>query len=292
LLEPANAVEILAQRMIWTLVVVAFLVWRLHLWNDLRATVRDRGKVSRLAVAAVAISVNWGLYIWAVNSEHVLDASLGYFITPLFTVLVGVVFLRERLRRLQWAAVGVASIAIIVLGVDNGRLPWIALTLALSFTLYSLLKKQAGAGAVESLTIETAVLALPALATLGYLAADDRLAFGHHGVGNAALLAGAGIVTAVPLLLFTGAARRLPLSQIGLIQDLTPVMQFLLAVLVYHEHMSASRWAGFALVWVALIVLVADGLRTQQLNRRGPEPEPLTAPHVVGEVQPVRSRTV
>jgi chloramphenicol-sensitive protein RarD len=267
LLKPANAVEILAQRMIWSLVVVSLLVWRLRLWASVRAVVADRRRLTLLTVGAIAISVNWGVYIWSVNNGQVIEASLGYFITPLFTILVGVVLLGERLRTGEWVAVGIASLAIVVLALDYGRLPWIALTLATSFTLYSVMKKRAGVGAVESLTIETGVLFVPALAILGWLGFDGRLAFAHHGVGNTALLAGAGVVTAIPLLLFAAATRRLPLSKIGLIQYLTPIMQFLLGVYADHEQMSTSRWAGFGLVWAALVVLTVDGLWVQRRAR-------------------------
>jgi chloramphenicol-sensitive protein RarD len=264
LLKPANAIEILAQRMIWTLVVVLILVWRVRLWRSVRSVFADRGRLIKLSIGAVAISVNWGVYIYSVNSGQVIQASLGYFLTPLFTILVGVAVLGERLRTGEWIAVGIASTAIVVLAIDYGGLPWIALTLATSFTIYGLMKKRAAVGAIESLTVETTVLAIPALATLCVLAADGRLAFAHHGVGNTALIAGAGPVTAIPLLLFAAAARRLPLSKIGLIQYLTPIMQFLVGAFLDHERLSASRWAGFGLVWIALVVIGVDGLREQR----------------------------
>jgi chloramphenicol-sensitive protein RarD len=284
LLEPANAVEILAQRMIWSLVVMAILVWRLHLWSSVRAVLADRRKFGLLVIAAVAVSTNWGVYIWAVNSGHVIEASLGYFINPLLTILAGVVLLGERLRSLQWLAVGVASVAIVVLAVDSGRLPWIALTLAVSFTLYGFIKNRVGVGAVESLTVETGVLALPAIATLTALGLTGNLVFGHRG-DTSALLAASGLVTAIPLLLFAGASRRLPLSVVGLIQYLTPVLQFIVGVTYDHEQMSSSRWAGFGLVWVALVILITDGLRNQQRDRRAAKATEATD-------QPVRSSTV
>jgi chloramphenicol-sensitive protein RarD len=236
--------------------------WRLHLWSSLRAVLADRRKRSLLMVAGLAVTVNWLVYIWAVNTGHVIESSLGYFINPLLTVLLGVIVLRERLRRMQWAAVGIATVAIVVLSVDYGRLPWIALVLACSFALYGFLKKQAAVGAVESLTIETGTVTLPALVTLGVLASTGHLAFGHHGVGNVLLLIGSGVVTSV--LFFGAAARWLPLSTIGLMQYLTPVLQFLVGVLIDHETMPTSRWAGFGLVWVALVVLSVDGVRNQR----------------------------
>jgi chloramphenicol-sensitive protein RarD len=285
LLKPANAVEILAQRMIWTLVVMLVVVWRLRLWAQVGAVLRDRRQLRLLTIAALTVSVNWGVYIWAVNAGHVIEASLGYFINPLITIVLGVVVLRERLRPTQWTAVAIASVAIVVIAVDYGRLPWIALTLAMSFALYGLMKKKTTASPVESLTVETTVLALPAATALIVLAATDRLTFGHHGAGQAALLAGAGLVTAIPLLLFAGAARRLPLSTIGLIQYLTPVLQFLLGYLVDHEQMSASRWIGFGLVWLALAILTVDGLRQQRRNQQARAAAAL-------EDQPVRSSTL
>jgi chloramphenicol-sensitive protein RarD len=278
LLKPANAIEILAQRVIWSLAVVLILVWRTHAWTAVRTLIADRRRLGLLAVAAVSISVNWGFFIWGVNSGQVIETSLGYFINPLFTILAGVLLLGERLRSAQWIAVGIASLAIVVLALDYGAVPWIALILAISFTVYGLMKKRAAVGAVESLTVETGLLALPALGALVVLELTGRLAFGHHGAGNTGLLAGAGIVTLTPLLLFAGATRRLPLSMIGLIQYLTPVLQLIVGVFVDHENMPASRWAGFALVWIALVILSIDGIRAQRRQA------------VV--IQPVRSSTV
>jgi chloramphenicol-sensitive protein RarD len=260
LLKPANPIEILAHRILWSLAFVAVLLWRVHGWQRVRAVLRSPRQRSALALAAIVITVNWTTYIWGVNTHHVLETSLGYFINPLFTILLGVVMLRERLRPMQWTAVGIGSGAIVVLTVDYGRLPWIALTLALSFGTYGYLKKLAGVGAVESLAVETGFLAVPALVTLGVLAARGSLVFGHHSTANTTLLAGTGVITAVPLLFFAAAAIRLPLSTIGLLQYLAPVLQFLIGVLVAHEAVPPARLAGFALVWVALVILSVDGL--------------------------------
>jgi chloramphenicol-sensitive protein RarD len=260
LLEPANAVEILAQRMIWSLVFIAAVIAVTRRVTAVRSLIADRSKLGRLAVAAVLVSVNWGIYIWAVNSGHVVEASLGYFINPLFTILLGVLVLKERLSRPQWLAVGIATLAILVLTIDYGRLPWIAILLATTFGGYGFLKKQVGAGAVESLAVETSVLAGPALLTLIVLGEQSRLALGHHGVANTLLLAGTGVVTAIPLLLFGAGARRLPLTSIGLLQYLTPVLQFAVGVGIRHEPMPPARLIGFGLVWVALLVLSVDAL--------------------------------
>ena len=274
LLEPASAIEILAHRVLWSLGFVAILLWRAHSWREVRAIVANRHKRTFLGCAAVVVSVNWGTYIWGVNSGHVVETSLGSFINPLLTILLGVVLLHEKLRRMQWVAVGIASIAIVLLTIDYGRLPWIALVLATSFGLYGYFKKRAAVGAVESVAVETGFLALPAFATLVVIAAQGNLAFGHHGAGNSTLLVLTGAVTATPLVLFSAATRRLPLSVVGLLQYLAPVLQFAVGVGIDHEAMPAARWFGFGLVWVALVVLTADGIHGQRRRRRSARLEP------------------
>lgn len=267
LLEPAGAIEILAHRMVWSLVVVVVLVAFTGGFGGVRAILRHRGQRNWLTLAAGLITVNWGVYIWAVNNGHVIEASLGYFINPLVTILLGVLVLGERLRRGQWVAVGIGAAAVLVIGIDFGKLPWIALTLAFSFGIYGLCKKKASVGAVDSLTVETGVLFLPALATLVVIGARGQLAFAHVSVGNSLLLASSGIVTTVPLLLFAGAARRLPLSLLGLVQYLNPVLQFAVGVGIRHEPLPTAELIGFALVWVALILLTVEGLRHQRHGR-------------------------
>ena len=274
LLAPAGAVEVLAHRIAWSVVAVLAILWLLGrrrgaAWGQpaLRAVLRDRRRLVLLAAAAAVITVNWGTYIWGVSNGHVVETSLGYFINPLVTVLAGVLVLGERLRPAQWAAVGVGAVAVLVLTAGYGRLPWIALTLAFSFGTYGLIKKYVAAGAVESLAVETAVLLVPALGYLMLLEASGRGTFLDHGAGHAALLATGGVVTAVPLLAFGAAANRVPLSVLGLLQYLAPVLQFACGVLVFGEQMPAARWFGFALVWLALAVLSLDGLRAA--HRRG-----------------------
>jgi chloramphenicol-sensitive protein RarD len=264
LLKPASAIEILAHRMLWSLAFVAILLWRGRGFPGVRAVLADREKRTLLLCAAVVITFNWGTYIWGVNTGHVIETSLGYFINPLFTILLGVLLLHERLRRVQWVAVGIGSVAIVVLTIDYGRLPWIALVLATSFGLYGYFKKRAAVGAVESLAIETGYMAVPALVTLLVIEARGDLAFAHHGPGNTVLLMLTGVITAIPLLFFGAATRRLPLSVIGLLQYLAPVLQFAVGVGIDHEKMSPARWAGFGLVWVALVVLTWDGLRPRR----------------------------
>ena len=252
LLEPASAVEVLAHRVVWSLLVVAVV---LRVTNGLAAVRAVDGRTRlRLAVAAVLLAVNWGTYIYGVNSGQVVETSLGYFVNPLVSVALGVLVLGERLRLLQKAAVAVAFVAVVVLTVANGRPPYIALTLAFSFGFYGLLKKQAGVGAVASLAVETAVLTPLALA---FLLLHDGT-FTTEGPDHVALLVSAGVVTAVPLLAFGAAATRVPLSTLGVLQYLAPTLQLLVGVLVRHEAFAGVRVVGFALVWAALAVFTYD----------------------------------
>lgn len=268
LLKPSGALEILAHRIAWSLVVlVAILMVRRH-WSWFRELLRTPKKLGLLALAAAFITVNWGVYIYAVNTGHVVEASLGYFINPLISVLFGVLLLKERMRPWQWAAVGLGALAVIVLTVDYGRPPWIALTLAASFGTYGLIKKVAGVGAVESMTIETLVLLLPALGYLLYLGQQGTGTFGNWGAGHALLLAGAGVVTAVPMLCFTACAIRVPLTTIGPLQYIAPILQFLCGVFVVQEVMPSSRWVGFAIIWLALSVFTWDSFRAAAQSHR------------------------
>ncbi|HEY6747741.1 MAG TPA: EamA family transporter RarD [Mycobacteriales bacterium] len=265
LLDPAGPVEVLAHRIAWSLVFVAALLGFRRRWSWVRELGRRR--LGLLTIAATVVSVNWGLYIWGVSNGHVVETSLGYFINPLVTVLLGVAVLGERLRRAQWAALGLGALAVVVLAVDYGRPPWLALTLAVSFATYGLIKKQVRMPAMESLGVETAVLALPAAAYLGWLTLAGDATFTAHGPGHALLMAAAGPVTAVPLLLFGAATRRLPLSTVGLLQYLAPVLQFAFGVLLFHEPMPAARLAGFALVWLALVVFTVESVRHSRRSR-------------------------
>jgi chloramphenicol-sensitive protein RarD len=259
LLEPAGTVEILAQRMVWSLLVMVVVLALTGGLGGIRLVLRDRRRTGLLTAAAVLVSVNWGTYIYGTNSGHVVETSLGYFINPLFTILLGVLVLREHLRRAQWLAVAIGVVAVAVITIDYGRLPWIAITLAISFGLYGFCKKRANVGAVDSLAIETGVMFLPAVVTLAVIAAQGDMAFGKHGVGNAALLASTGLVTAAPLLLFAAATIRLPLSLLGLLQYLAPILQFSMGVFVRHESVPFTEYIGFCLVWLALVILTADG---------------------------------
>jgi chloramphenicol-sensitive protein RarD len=271
LLKPSGAVEILAHRVLWSLVAVAAtLAVRRH-WRWVRELSPRR--LGLLAIAAVVISFNWGTYIYAVNTGHTIESSLGYFINPLISVLFGVLVFRERLRPWQWAAIGLGALAVVVLAVDYGRPPWIALVLACSFGTYGLVKKFADMPSAESLATETALIFLPALVYLVVLEGRGTAAFGHEGAANALLLVGAGVVTAVPLMLFNTAATRIPMSTLGMLQYLAPILQFLIGLLVQHEPMPASRWIGFLLVWGALAILTWDGFRVARRTRRTAAPD-------------------
>jgi len=261
LLEPANAEEILAHRIFWSGVVSAVLFLVPSVRRGFGRLLRDRRRVRYLALAAVVLSVNWYVYIWAANHAHVVEASLGYYINPLVTVLLGVIVLRERLRALQWAALGLGFVSVVWLSIDAGRLPWIALALAFSFGSYGLFKKKADAPAVQSLAVETGVLAPFALGYLVWLTLTGAGTFAGDGPGHALLLASAGVVTTVPLVFFAAAATRIPLSTMGLLQYLTPTLQLGVAAFLTNEPMTSRRLVGFVLVWAALVVLGADGLR-------------------------------
>jgi chloramphenicol-sensitive protein RarD len=267
LLEPASALEILCERFVFSLLFMAVVLTVTRTWSRLSPVLRDRRAMLLLSAAAALISVNWGTYIWAVNTGNVVEASLGYFINPLVLVVIGVVLLGERLRPLQWTAVGIATLAVVVLTLGLGKLPWIGLVLAFSFAGYGLIKKVVAVDPQASLTIETAVASPFALAYLVHLQLTGALVLGHHSTSTSLLLAGTGVITAIPLLLFGGAANRIPLTMMGLLQYLTPVIQFVIGVWVVGETMPPARWAGFVIVWIALVVFSYDGLRQGGRNR-------------------------
>ncbi|MFJ8951824.1 EamA family transporter RarD [Streptomyces sp. NPDC102381] len=267
LLKPAGSVETLAHRMVWSLVVVGVALLFVRKWGWAKELIRQPKRLGLVTIAAAVITVNWGVYIWSVNSGHVVEASLGYFINPLVSIALGVLLLKERLRPAQWAAVGTGFVAVLVLAIGYGQPPWISLVLAFSFGTYGLVKKKVNLSGLESLAAETAVQFLPALAYLVWLVAQGRSTFETEGAGHAVLLASTGVITAIPLVCFGAAAIRVPLSTLGLLQYLAPVFQFVLGIWYFHEAMPAERWAGFALVWLALIVLTWDALRTARINR-------------------------
>ncbi len=258
LLKPSGAIEILAHRCLWSLVAVGIALAVLRRWSSLRPLLVNRRRLGLLSIAALMIALNWGVYIYAVNTHRVVEAALGYFINPLITVVIGVVVLHEKLSRSGWIAVGLAAVAVAVLTISYGHLPYIALILAFSFATYGFLKNRVGAPAMEGLAVETGVLAVPALAFTVVLAVNGNGTFGHA-PGHTSLLIGAGIITAIPLVFFGAAATRVSLTTMGILQYLTPTLQFLVGVLIRHEPLPASRLIGCVLIWLALIVFTVGG---------------------------------
>lgn len=267
-LRPAGALEIVAHRALWSLVVCLLGVVVARRWRFLVAALRDRRTLLTLGVAAAFLAVNWSIFIYAVLSDRVAESSFGYYINPLITVAFGVLLLGERLHRSQVIAIGLAIVAVVIIGVDMGGLPWIAPSLAVTFAIYSLIKKRVGISvdALTGLTVETITLAPVAAGLLWVVAARGDSTWGGHGIGHTAWLASTGLWTAGALVVFAAGAARLPLYVIGLIQYLTPTMTFILAVTYFGESMPPARWAGFGLVWVALVIVTVDSWRRSRAS--------------------------
>ena len=274
-LDPAGPFEIVVWRVLFSLVFCALIIVVMRKWGAVRTVLRDRRSVLLLGLAGVLVFINWQVYVIAVMTGHVNEAALGYFINPIVTVLLGVIVLKERLRVLQWVAVGMSTIAVLVLAINYGVFPWISLVLAFSFGLYGLVKKGVGprVDALTGLAVETAWLAPIAIVQLFIVGATTGVVFGTAGVSNTVLLAAAGIITSVPLLLFAAAARRLPLFVIGFIQYLTPILQFFIGTFILLEAMPPERWVGFSLVWLALIIFSVDMMfHARTVRRASPLP--------------------
>mgnify|MGYP003336187954 FL=1 len=265
LLEPASPLEIVSHRAAWTSVFCILVLAYQKQLRQMFKLMATKRVFLRLTAASALISVNWLVYIWATNNGHVVEAALGYYINPLIIIAFGVLLLKERMRRLQWFAVGLGFIGVVVLTFDYGRLPWIALALAISWGSYGLIKKQLNLGAVEGLAIETLISFIPYAGYLFYLGSKGQGQWGHN-LGLTLLLTGAGAVTAIPLLLFNGSATRLPYSTIGLLQYITPTLQFSIGVWVRHEAMPAARWIGFVIIWGALAALATDLVRSTKVQ--------------------------
>ena len=274
LLAPAGPIEIVAWRIAFSLLFCVIVIAVLRRTSDLRAILRHRKQVLILGLSGLLVVLNWQIYVFAVVTGHVTEAALGYFINPIVTVLLGVLFLHERLRAAQWAAMALAAVAVLVLAFNYGAFPWISLGLAFSFGFYGLTKKSVGGtvDALSGLTIETAWVMPVAAAQLVFVGLTTGVTFGTAGVANTLLLLSAGIVTAIPLLMFAASARRLRLATIGLIQFLTPILQFIIGAFVLHEAMPPSRWIGFGLVWVALVILSVDMVASSRDRRALPLP--------------------
>jgi chloramphenicol-sensitive protein RarD len=268
-MAPAGAFEIVACRILFSLVFCGILLAATRGFRRFRGVLADRRAVASFALAGALIWANWIIYVLASTTGRVVDAALGYFINPIVTILLGVFVQREHLRRFQWVAIGISALAVVVLAIETGSLPWISLGLAFSFGLYGLVKKRvARVDAISGLTLETAWLAPVAVVQLVVVGATSGLAYGSSGWYPTLMLTSAGIGTAVPLLAFAASTRRLPLSVVGFLQYLTPILQLAFGVLVMHEPMSSARWIGFALVWAALLVLIAESLVTARRSRR------------------------
>lgn len=269
LLSPAGTIEILANRVVWSMLfcLVAWLILRDLTW--VRPLLAVPRRLTLLTVAAFVLAINWGGYIYAVNQDNVVETSLGYFINPLVLVLMGVFLLHERLRPMQWAAVGIGALAVLVIAFDYGRPPWIALTLAFSFAIYGFIKKQVGPviGALESMTVETVVLAPFALVVLLWIELSGKGTLFSEGPSHTGALMLSGIITAVPLICFSAAARRVPLSTMGFLQFLAPILQLICGVVILGEHVPTVRWFGFGMVWIALVLLTVDTIQYSRARR-------------------------
>ena len=271
-LETIPAVQLIGHRIAWSFLLVLLLVLSGGQLRKLLGAL-DARTLRTYAVAAVLICTNWYVYVWAVIHGHVVEASLGYFINPLLSVLLGLLLFRERLRLLQWAPIGLAALGVGYLTLHFGSVPWIALVLAATFGLYGAMKKAAPLGSLFGLTVETGLLFIPAVAFLGLSEAQGTGAFLHGPAVLNLMMIGGGIITAVPLLLFAGAASRVPLRTLGLLQYVTPTMQFLLGVFAYHERFTHVSLIGFGLVWLGLALFWLEGLRARRIGAGTPLPE-------------------
>jgi len=287
LLRPSGPLEILAHRVVWSALFVGVLLTLACSWRRIADLARRPRTLLVIGLAAVLIAVNWGTYIYGVNTARVVETSLGYFITPLISVAFGLAVFGERLRPARWAALGVGTVAVAVLAVDYGRLPWIALTLAGSFASYGLVKKRLGLPPTDGLFVESAALAVPGLGYLAWLGAAGRSTF-TASPGHTMLLLVSGAVTAVPLLMFAASANRITMTGLGILQYIAPILQFFVGVAIEHEPMPAARLFGFALVWLALVVFTWDGLRQSRRGARKVEPEPARSDSAADAAPPVR----
>ncbi|MCB9446289.1 MAG: EamA family transporter RarD [Ardenticatenaceae bacterium] len=268
LLHSVPALEILAHRMVWSLGFVVLVLAYKRRWGWLKPALRSKRILLTFLATGTVLSLNWFVYIWGVNAGFIVETSLGYFINPLVNVLLGVIFLGERMRAGQWTAVSLAAVGVLYLTILYGSLPWIALTLAFSFGTYGLLRKTAPLEALEGLGLETAVMFIPALAYLIYLQVTGQAAFGHSGWTTSLMLAFAGVITAVPLWFFAIGARQVTLITLGLLQYIAPTLQFLIGVFVYHEPFSRTQMVGFGLIWLALLLYSAEGILTARKKRQ------------------------
>jgi len=258
-LKHVSAIQVIGHRIVWSFIILIILIFVTNQWARFR-TLLNRRVLAVYLFSSALLSVNWLVYVWAVNAGFVVETSLGYFINPLFSVMLGVIFLCERLRKWQWLPIGIAFLGVIYLTWAYGSLPWIALSLTLSFGLYGLVKKTAPLGSLFGLTMETGLAFIPALGYLIFTEISGGGAFGHMGIQSDLLMIGAGLVTTIPLLMFASAAQRIPLTMVGIMQYIAPTLQFLIGVLVYKELFTTTKLIGFSMVWLALIIFWVEGV--------------------------------
>jgi chloramphenicol-sensitive protein RarD len=258
-LQHVPALQLICHRILWSCLILAGVILSMHRSREFRLTALTPPVVRIYIIAALLIGINWLVYVWAVTNGFIIESSLGYFINPLLSIFLGVIFLRERLRTWQWVPIGLTALGVFYLTFSYGRPPWIALTLASSFGLYGLVKKTAPLGSLSGLALETGLLFLPALLYLVYSNSIGRGAFLHTGTGSDLLMVGAGLITTAPLLMFASAVHRIPLSLIGILQFITPTLQFLLGVLIYREPFTYAQFIGFGIVWIALLIFGVEG---------------------------------
>lgn len=257
LLHNVPAPELIGHRIVWSFLLLIVVIMMTKQWSEFRSTFNAQ-TLSIYLIASILIGVNWLMYVWAVNAGHIVETSLGYFINPLISVLLGLLVLREKLRPMQWLPIILAFVGVTYLTVNFGQLPWIALVLAFTFGIYGLIKKLAPLSSLYGLTLETGILFIPALAYLGIVESSGSATFLHAGIIPDLLMTGAGLVTTVPLLMFASAAKQIPLTMIGVLQYLAPTIQFLIGVFVYKEAFDGARLIGFSIVWLALIIFWAE----------------------------------
>ncbi len=273
LLQQVPALQLLGHRIGWSFILLAAYIMLAGQWNAFRSSAFKPKTLGVYAIAGILLSVNWLIYVWGVNAGFIIETSLGYFINPLFSVLLGVVFLRERLRPSQWIPIALAGVGVIYLTVTYGRLPWIALSLAFSFGIYGFVKKLSPLGSVHGLALETGIVFPVALIYLAYIQSSGVGSFLHEGLRVDLLLIGAGIVTTIPLLMFASAAKQIPLNMVGILQYLAPTIQFLIGVFIYKEVFDHTRLIGFSIIWLALIIFWVENIRAHRASVQ-PLPEP------------------
>ncbi len=270
-LHQVDALQVIGHRISWSFILLLVYILATRQWKDFRSVAFTRRTLGTYLIAGILLSINWLIYVWGVNSGFIVETSLGYFINPLLSVLLGVVFLRERLRPLQWVPVGIAAIGVVYLTFVYGRLPWIALSLAFSFGFYGFVKKLSPLGSLYGLTLETGILFPVALIYLAIIGFNGTGTFLHDGTTVDMFLIGAGAVTVIPLLMFASAAKQIPLSIVGMLQYIAPTLQFLIGVLVYKEPFDQAHFIGFSIVWVALIIFAVESYFANRMPQPIPE---------------------